>query len=126
MVRLNRAVAAAMAVSPADGLALVDDPGLARELEGYHLYAATRADLLRRSGRVGEVRPPPTGWPEPDQQPRPSTSSSTGGLRQLEEPLPPAHRADPGGPGRRSVGVRTGGRRAEAGRPGRAARVVFG
>ena len=55
VVRLNRAVAVAMAVSPAAGLALVDDPGLARELDGYHLYEATRADLLRRSGRVGEA-----------------------------------------------------------------------
>ena len=51
VVRLNRAVAVAMADSPVSGLALVDDPDLARELEGYHLYAATRADLLRRSGQ---------------------------------------------------------------------------
>jgi RNA polymerase sigma-70 factor (ECF subfamily) len=55
VVRLNRAVAVAMADSPAAGLALVDDPALARELDGYHLYAATRADLLRRSGRPGEA-----------------------------------------------------------------------
>ena len=55
VVRLNRAVAVAMADSPSAGLALVDDPDLARELEGYHLYAATRADLLRRSGRMDEA-----------------------------------------------------------------------
>ena len=55
VVRLNRAVAVAMADSPSAGLALVDDPDLARELEGYHLYAATRADLLRRSGRLDEA-----------------------------------------------------------------------
>ncbi len=55
VVRLNRAVAVAMAVSPAAGLALIDDPDLARELDGYHLYAATRADLLRRSGRLDEA-----------------------------------------------------------------------
>ncbi len=55
VVRLNRAVAVAMADSPSAGLALVDDPDLARELDGYHLYAATRADLLRRSGRLDEA-----------------------------------------------------------------------
>jgi RNA polymerase sigma-70 factor (ECF subfamily) len=54
VVRLNRAVAVAMADSPAAGLALVDDPSLARDLRGYHLYQATRADLLRRSGRLDE------------------------------------------------------------------------
>jgi RNA polymerase sigma-70 factor, ECF subfamily len=55
VVRLNRAVAVAMADSPAAGLALLDDPDLARALTGYHLYAATRADLLRRSGRLDEA-----------------------------------------------------------------------
>ena len=55
VVRLNRAVAVAMADSPAAGLVLVDDPALARELDGYHLYAATRADLLRRCGRFDEA-----------------------------------------------------------------------
>ena len=51
----DRAVAVAMADSPAAGLALLDDPDLARALTGYHLYAATRADLLRRSGRLDEA-----------------------------------------------------------------------
>ena len=55
VVRLNRAVAVAMADSPAAGLALLDDPELAQGLMGYHLYAATRADLLRRSGRLDEA-----------------------------------------------------------------------
>ena len=55
VVRLNRAVAVAMADSPEAGLDLLDDPELARELRGYHLYAATRAELLRRSGRAGEA-----------------------------------------------------------------------
>jgi RNA polymerase sigma-70 factor, ECF subfamily len=55
VVRLNRAVAVAMAESPAAGLALVDDPAMARELADYHLYQATRADLLRRSGRLDEA-----------------------------------------------------------------------
>ena len=55
VVGLNRAVAVAMADSPAAGLALVDDPTMARELADYHLYHATRADLLRRSEQLDEA-----------------------------------------------------------------------
>jgi RNA polymerase sigma-70 factor (ECF subfamily) len=55
VVQLNRAVAVAMGDSPEAGLALVDDPELATRLEGYHLYQATRADLLRRVGRREEA-----------------------------------------------------------------------
>jgi RNA polymerase sigma-70 factor, ECF subfamily len=55
VVQLNRAVAVAMADSPAAGLSLLDDPVLARRLAQYHLYQATRADLLRRSGRPEEA-----------------------------------------------------------------------
>jgi RNA polymerase sigma-70 factor, ECF subfamily len=55
VVRLNRAVAVAMADSPAAGLELVDDPELRSQLAGYHLYQATRADLLRRLGRSEEA-----------------------------------------------------------------------
>jgi RNA polymerase sigma-70 factor (ECF subfamily) len=50
VVALNRAVAIAMARGPEAGLALVDE--LAPELDGYHLFHATRADLLRRLGRM--------------------------------------------------------------------------
>jgi RNA polymerase sigma-70 factor (ECF subfamily) len=53
VVRLNRAVAVAMADGPAAGLSLVDE--LAAELPGYHLLPATRADLLRRLGRRSEA-----------------------------------------------------------------------
>ena len=53
VVRLNRAVAVAMARGPAAGLALVDE--LDSELAGYRLLPATRADLLRRLGRNGEA-----------------------------------------------------------------------
>jgi RNA polymerase sigma-70 factor, ECF subfamily len=52
VVRLNRAVAVAMADGPAAGLALVDDLG--DELAGYRMVPATRADLLRRLGRPAE------------------------------------------------------------------------
>ena len=53
VVRLNRAVAIAMADGPGAGLPLVDE--LAAELDGYHLFHATRADLLRRLGRRDEA-----------------------------------------------------------------------
>ena len=51
VVALNRAVAVAEIEGPAAALALVD--GL--ELEGYHLFHAVRADLLRRLGRAAEA-----------------------------------------------------------------------
>jgi RNA polymerase sigma-70 factor (ECF subfamily) len=54
VVELNRAVAVAEVDGPAAGLALVDD--LRAELPGYHLLAATRADLLRRLSRHQEAR----------------------------------------------------------------------
>jgi RNA polymerase sigma-70 factor, ECF subfamily len=50
VVRLNRAVAVAMADGPAAGLALVDELEASGDLAGYHLLPATRADLLRRLG----------------------------------------------------------------------------
>jgi RNA polymerase sigma-70 factor (ECF subfamily) len=53
VVRLNRAVAVAVAQGPAAGLTLVDE--LDSELAGYRLLPATRADLLRRLGRHGEA-----------------------------------------------------------------------
>jgi RNA polymerase sigma-70 factor (ECF subfamily) len=51
VVRLNHAVAVAMAEGPAAGLALVDR----LDLPGYHLLPATRADLLRRLDRPQEA-----------------------------------------------------------------------
>ncbi|MGC4859724.1 RNA polymerase sigma factor [Micromonospora sp. DT41] len=55
VVALNRAAAVAMRDGPEAGLALLD--GLADDprLRGYHLYPATRADLLRRLGRNDEA-----------------------------------------------------------------------
>ena len=52
IVELNRAVAVALSGRLDEGLALVD--GL-RELEGYHLLHAARADLLRRLQRNDEA-----------------------------------------------------------------------
>lgn len=56
VVQLNRAVAVVMADGPAAGLAIADAPELATALAGYHLLHATRADLLRRLGRLPEAR----------------------------------------------------------------------
>jgi RNA polymerase sigma-70 factor (ECF subfamily) len=50
VVELNRAVAIGMAYGPAAGLDLVADLEDSGKLAGYHLLAATRADLLRRLG----------------------------------------------------------------------------
>ncbi len=49
VVRLNRAVALAECVDP--GAALDEVEALGGELDAYHLWHATRADLLRRLGR---------------------------------------------------------------------------
>jgi len=53
VVALNRAVAVAMAEGIDAGLRRLG--GLAGELEGYHLWHAARADLLRRDGRHAEA-----------------------------------------------------------------------
>jgi RNA polymerase sigma-70 factor, ECF subfamily len=56
VVELNRAVAIAMADGVPAGLALVDELAASGRLDGYYLLPATRADLLRRSGRSVEAR----------------------------------------------------------------------
>jgi hypothetical protein len=71
VVALNRAIAIAEVQGPAAALALVDE----LELDNYHAFHATRADLLRRLGRNTEAatasRARPT-W----HRPTPSGSSS--------------------------------------------------
>jgi RNA polymerase sigma-70 factor (ECF subfamily) len=52
IVALNHAVAVSMSDGPAAALPLVD--ALQDSLDGYHLWHATRADLLRRMGRSEE------------------------------------------------------------------------
>ena len=54
VVELNRAVAIAMRDGPAAGLPLVE--ALIKELDGYHLAHAARADLCRRLGRARDAR----------------------------------------------------------------------
>jgi RNA polymerase sigma-70 factor (ECF subfamily) len=51
IVALNRAVAVAEVEGPSTALALVEE----LDLDGYHLFHAIRADLLRRLGRAGEA-----------------------------------------------------------------------
>ncbi|MBD2095967.1 RNA polymerase sigma factor [Trichocoleus sp. FACHB-591] len=53
IVSLNRAVAIAMADSPQAALALIAQ--LTPELDSYHLFHATHADLLRRIGALQEA-----------------------------------------------------------------------
>ncbi len=55
VVELNRAVAIAMADGPAVGLALVERIAASGTLDDYPYLHATRADLLRRLGRVSEA-----------------------------------------------------------------------
>jgi RNA polymerase sigma-70 factor (ECF subfamily) len=50
VVELNRAVAIGMAYGPAAGLSLLDELEGRRELRGYHLMSAARAELLVRLG----------------------------------------------------------------------------
>jgi RNA polymerase sigma factor (sigma-70 family) len=54
VVALNRALALGEGEGPAAGLAELDP--LAERLDGYHLYHAARAELLRRLGRHAEGR----------------------------------------------------------------------
>ncbi|HWD83437.1 MAG TPA: RNA polymerase sigma factor [Kribbella sp.] len=54
IVALNRAIAIAELDGPDVALAIVD--GLGDKLSAYHLFHATRADLLRRQGRSEESR----------------------------------------------------------------------
>ncbi|NUU06240.1 DUF6596 domain-containing protein [Leifsonia sp. C5G2] len=54
VVRLNRAIAVAELEGPEVAMAEVD--ALAADLDGYHAFHATRADLLRRLGRTTAAR----------------------------------------------------------------------
>jgi RNA polymerase sigma-70 factor (ECF subfamily) len=52
VVALNRCVAVAELRGPSEALALADE----LDLDGYHLFHSTRADLLRRLGRRDDAR----------------------------------------------------------------------
>ena len=55
VVELNRAVAVGMADGPSAGLVLVEALEATGKLAGYHLLAATKADMYRRLGRAEEA-----------------------------------------------------------------------
>lgn len=55
VVELNRAAAAGMAHGPEAGLRLLDALAGSDALHHYHLLHATRADLLRRAGRLPDA-----------------------------------------------------------------------
>jgi RNA polymerase sigma-70 factor (ECF subfamily) len=55
VIEVNRAVAVAMARSPEEGLALLDELERREELEEFHWLPAARADLLRRLGKRAEA-----------------------------------------------------------------------
>jgi RNA polymerase sigma-70 factor (ECF subfamily) len=55
VVALNHAVAVGMAFGPAAALPLVAALEESGQLDGYHLLPATRADMLRRLGRLSEA-----------------------------------------------------------------------
>jgi len=50
VVKLNRAVAVAMAEGPQSGLAILDALAASGDLDHFHLFHAARADLFRRMG----------------------------------------------------------------------------
>ena len=55
IISLNRAVAIAMMDGPDQGLAIVNELAARGDLDSYHLFHATRADLLRRNGATQEA-----------------------------------------------------------------------
>ncbi|GGL04808.1 RNA polymerase sigma factor [Mangrovihabitans endophyticus] len=55
VVELNRAVAVSMADGPEAALPLIEAVAASGRLDDYHLLHATRADLLRRTGRAAEA-----------------------------------------------------------------------
>lgn len=55
VIELNRAVAVALAYGPGAGMAILDDLEREGTLDGYYLFHAARADLLRRMGWLQEA-----------------------------------------------------------------------
>jgi RNA polymerase sigma-70 factor (ECF subfamily) len=55
IIALNHAVAVAMSAGFEEGLRRIDAIGATRELDGYYLLHAARADILRRMNRFEEA-----------------------------------------------------------------------
>ena len=74
VVAVNRAVAVAHAGRPSDGLALLDDVADVPEMQQWHLYWSTRAELLTRlgahrgCGRVPRTCPLPASMNDGDRR----------------------------------------------------------
>jgi len=90
VVKLNQAVAVAMAAGPAAGLKLVDALEHSGQLAGYYLLAATRAGLLRRLNRPAEAA---TACREPFDLAVTDSERHylTRRLAEMEAAQPPAH-----------------------------------
>ena len=87
VVALNRAIAIAEVDGPEAALAILDT----LDLQGYHAYQATRADLLRRAEQP--ARATATNAPSTGQQPAELRSSAEcGRSTPPSEPVPPAGR----------------------------------
>jgi len=56
VIALNHAVAVAMSRSFAEGLQLIDSTNAQGDLDGYYLFHAARADILRRMNRPAEAK----------------------------------------------------------------------
>ena len=56
VVRLNRAVAVAMADGPEKGLEVIDDLAGDEAMDRYLFFHSTRGELLRRVGKLDESR----------------------------------------------------------------------
>jgi RNA polymerase sigma-70 factor, ECF subfamily len=56
VIALNHAVAVAMSEGLEQGLTILDELGPSGDLDGYYLFHAARADLLRRTGRKPEAK----------------------------------------------------------------------
>jgi RNA polymerase sigma-70 factor (ECF subfamily) len=57
VIALNHAVAVAFSRGPAEGLSLLDQLSSESELAGYRAFYTTKAELLRRLGRIAEAIP---------------------------------------------------------------------
>jgi RNA polymerase sigma-70 factor (ECF subfamily) len=55
VISLNKAAAVAMAEGPASALSLVEALKATGDLDEYHLFHSSRAELLRRLGRFAEA-----------------------------------------------------------------------
>ena len=93
VVELNRAVAIAEAGSPETALAIVD----ALALDDYRYLHSTRAELLRRLGRLGEARGRVPRAPWHSARRSPSGGSSSGASQRFPReiagsPQPPCRR----------------------------------